>query len=95
MDDTPGTGVVGFPQRPEDRLRLAMRRLDEALAEQREAIATFRSNLGELSKAVSGVKDGLDSYQGSLSDLAVGVDRLGTEARALSETCERAEGARD
>lgn len=91
MADPPqNADIVGFPKKPEDRLRLALRRLDEALEQQRRVVAEWRASMKELSVSVDGLKASLETYQGSLADLATDVDRLGSEARALEETAGRA-----
>ena len=38
--------IVAFPQRPQDRLRIALHKLDEALRAQARATADFRSAMG-------------------------------------------------
>lgn len=89
-DTSPNAEVLGFPRKPEDRLRLALRRLDEALEQQRQVLAEWRASMKDLAGSVDGLKSSLETYQGSLADLAVDVNRLGDEARALEETAGRA-----
>lgn len=52
---------------PEERLRLALAQLEVALDDQRSAVAEFRSNLGELGSAVSGLETSLRKYSCELT----------------------------
>lgn len=62
--------LLAFPQRPEDRLRRALRQLEAALEEQRNVVADFRANLASLSGAVSGLGGSLENYRHRLADTA-------------------------
>lgn len=88
---TTGASVLPFPQRPEDRLRTALRRLEDSLAAQAEAAASFRSSLGHLTTAVNGVDRGLRTYQATLAATQDGVGRLRRSALALQAATESAE----
>jgi hypothetical protein len=93
MDGIPPEAVVAGPQRsPQDLLALALCRLDEALAQQRAAVAEWRDSLRTLAGVVGRVEGNLDAYREGLADLALGTDRLGVEMRALEATCGRAGG---
>jgi hypothetical protein len=59
--------------------------LDQALAEQREAIAHWRSALGALHGSMEGLGQSLASYQANLGALADGVDIVNKQARSLEE----------
>jgi hypothetical protein len=58
--------LLAFPRQPEDRLRLATRRLEQALAEQAVALASFREAMGELKGSVSGLAGSLEDYRSKL-----------------------------
>ncbi|HZF76360.1 MAG TPA: hypothetical protein VE033_11075 [Acetobacteraceae bacterium] len=62
--------LVAFPQSPEARLRLALRRLDEALAEQAEAVALFRREIGGLGEAVAGLHHSALALRDTLDEAA-------------------------
>ncbi len=84
MEETlPSAEILAFPGRPQDRLRVAARRLEAALAEQSDALASLRANLSALSGAVTGLQGSLVQYQGSLASTAVDVARANEQARAL------------
>lgn len=82
--------ILTFPERPEDRLRLALRRLDEALAEQHEAVSAWRGELSGLAQATARLDGSLQDFRGNLQTLASAarlvddeVGRLGRTARAM------------
>ncbi|MBV1798624.1 hypothetical protein [Siccirubricoccus sp. G192] len=56
--------ILPFPIRPDDRLRRALRQLDLALAEQRQAVAGLRGELARLGEAVCGLDDSLGQFRG-------------------------------
>ena len=85
-DDT--TEILPFPKRPDDRLRLSLRALDAALAEQRAAMAGLRAELASLSTAVSGLDRSLRTYQGALGDTAAELAQAGAMARRLETTAD-------
>jgi hypothetical protein len=89
--------VIPFPlRRPlvqrdgNERLQRAIAALDSAIANQRVAVAAWRSALADLSKVVSGLGDGLQRYRGSLDGLAVRVDSLRAQAIQLERTADAA-----
>lgn len=86
--DQPSTLLV-FPQVPEDRLRLALRRLEAALAEQAEAVAEFRNNLGALKEATSGLAVQVHRYNDTLDRTASKVQYAQQAARRLERTADR------
>ena len=67
--DTEAAPLLTFPQTPQDRLRLALRRLETALATQAGAIAQFRENLAALKDATSGLAQLQGA--GALPDLVI------------------------
>jgi hypothetical protein len=67
---TDAAHLIAFPQKPEDRLRVALRSLEAALDEQAEAVRTFRASLAELADAVGGLETGLGEYAELLGGLA-------------------------
>jgi hypothetical protein len=100
-ESTPATAqIIPFPlrQRPvqrdgAERLQRALATLDVAIANQRVAVAAWRSALADLSKVVSGLGDGLQRYRGNLDGLAVRVDALRAQAVQLERTAETARAA--
>ncbi len=75
-----------FPQRPEDRLRLALRDLESALDMQAKAVADFRADLGVLGQALGSLQDGLHSYRGRLAECQLDLAELRDEAQKLERT---------
>lgn len=76
------------PPQPEDRLRSALRQLDDAMAGQKLALTEFRTNLGALGGAVAGLQSRLQSYRGSLASTAQDVKIAGNAARRLEATAD-------
>ena len=72
----------------QERLRRALIGLDEALVEQRAAVANWRSALSELSVVVSRLGESLQGYRGSFDMLGTSVARLRTEAVQLERTAD-------
>lgn len=80
--------ILTFPQKPEDRLRAALRRLDDALAEQKLAFTEFRTNLAALGGAVAGLETSVQEYQGSLAATQGDLARSQAAARRLEATAD-------
>jgi hypothetical protein len=78
--------ILPFPTRPDDRLRHALRQLDLALAEQRQAVAGLRGELARLGEAVCGLDDSLGQFRGALGSTAAELARAGQEAQRLEAT---------
>jgi len=81
--------LLAFPQSPEDRLRLALRRLDTALAQQATAVAGFRANLSDLRQAVGGLAGQVQRYRTALDDTAAKVERTREAALELERTADK------
>ncbi len=75
-----------FPQRPGDRLRLALRDLEAALDGQARAVAGFRADLGVLGQALGSLETGLHNYRGRLAECQLDLAELRDEARKLERT---------
>ncbi len=75
--------ILPFPaeRRAEDRLQAALRSLENALDEQRDAMTEFRAHLGALGGAVAELEDSLHRYRGRLA--ATHADVLATRQQAL------------
>jgi exonuclease VII small subunit len=73
--------VLAFPQQDPARLRLALRRLEGALAEQAAAMASFRAAVGELRESVKRLEHGVGDFREGLDDAA----RRCAEARAAAD----------
>ena len=76
-----------------ERLQRAIAALEAAIANQRVAVAAWRSALADLSRVVSGLGDGLQRYRGSLDGLSVRVDSLRAQAVQLEHTADIARTA--
>ena len=63
--------VISFPNKPEDRLRVALRELEHALSDQSLAFQEFRLNMAMLGTAVGGLERNLESYRGTLDAVAL------------------------
>jgi chromosome segregation ATPase len=83
------TVVARFPQRPEDRLRLALRRLDEAVAEQSEATAGLRAAIGDLSRTMNRLGQSVAGYRSALDSTAAEIERALAASRTLQATAGR------
>ena len=80
--------VITFPNKPEDRLRVALRELEQALSDQALAVQEFRLNMAVLGTTVGGLERSLEGYRGTLEAVALDV----AEARHIcAETMYRAE----
>ena len=64
------TQVISFPNKPEDRLRVALRELETALSDQAIAFQEFRLNMAVLGTSVNGLERSLESYRGTLDEVA-------------------------
>jgi septation ring formation regulator EzrA len=62
--------ILTFPNSNERRLRIALRNLDAALEEQRQAVAAFRAELAHLGHAVQGLGDSTQGLQDRLHEVA-------------------------
>lgn len=80
--------ILSFPHKPADRLRAALRHLDDALAEQRLAFTEFRTNLAALGGAVSGLEGSMQAYRGALATTQEGIGRSRDAARRLEATAD-------
>lgn len=81
--------LLAFPQRPEDRLRIALHKLDEALRAQARATSDFRTAMGELKSKVGGMQTGMMAYRDALDRTATEIDRAVKKAKELQETARR------
>lgn len=80
--------ILTFPASPERRLRVALRQLDQALAEQREAIAAFRTQMTALRGAVAGLGE-------SAIKLRENLDTAGQEAEFAQAAAARLKATAD
>ncbi|MDB5373052.1 MAG: hypothetical protein JWP04_1694 [Belnapia sp.] len=88
MLPSPTAAVFAFPEKPEDRLRRALRALDAALAGQAEAVAGLRRELGALSGAVEGLGGSLQAYSHGLRDTQDALAQAGEQASRLDATAD-------
>ena len=61
--------VIPLTQLPQDRLRLALRNLEAALADQRSAVAEFKANLHGLQGSVQGLGGSLGEFLARLVEV--------------------------
>lgn len=87
--ESEATPLLAFPQTPEDRLRLALRRLETALAAQASAVAEFRQNLATLRDATGGLATQVHNYQETLGRTAEQVQHAHAAARTLERTADK------
>lgn len=80
--------IITFPERAEDRLRHALRRLDEALTEQRQAVGAWRGEIGGLADATAKLDGSLNAFRHNLQHLAVAARDVDEEARRLGRTAD-------
>lgn len=85
--------VFAFPHTSHDRLRLSLRRLEQAVAEQRAAIGDFRRSLRELREATAGLEGSLARYQQNLGDTAGQLRLAQAASLRLEETAAKMEAA--
>ncbi|SDB68414.1 hypothetical protein [Belnapia rosea] len=85
---TPTAEILPFPEKPEDRLRRALRALDAALAEQGVAMAGLRRELGTLSGAVQGLDRSMQAYAHTLAETQEAALSAHAEARRLEATAD-------
>ena len=78
--------IIPFPTTPDRRLRVALRKLDEALAEQKAAIAAFRTQVGALKTAVAGLGESTLELRARLDEAAGDTARAQIEAQRLQAT---------
>jgi septal ring factor EnvC (AmiA/AmiB activator) len=83
MQSDDSLSVIAFPQTPEARLRVALRQLDAALAEQRDAVAAFRRELSALGTAVGDLGESASAYAHQLSATAEDTLRARAAAQQL------------
>jgi len=77
--------VISFPNKPADRLRVALRELEHALSDQSLAFQEFRLNLAMLGTTVGGLERSLESYRGTLDSVAVDAAEANQIAREAVE----------
>ncbi|WP_439594816.1 hypothetical protein [Falsiroseomonas sp.] len=83
--------ILPFPNTGERRLRVALRNLDAALAEQRQAIAAFRAELAALNSAVADLGQSTQLLQDRLHDAAEDTALAREAALRLQATAEAME----
>lgn len=81
--------VASFPQRAEDRLRLALRRLEDAIGEQSQAAVSLRATIGDLSSTMARLGDNVVAYRAALNGAAAEIERALAAARTLQATADR------
>ncbi|MBO1075394.1 hypothetical protein [Roseomonas marmotae] len=87
------TVVLPFPRHDHDRLRLALRGLEAALAGQAEAMQEFRANLAALRQAASGLEGSVEDYRASLDQTATELRQARRSALELQRLAGRMEAS--
>lgn len=95
--DRPTAEIIPFPTRakpaepsPEARLAKALDSLNAAMADQRAAVAAWRSVLGELKATTSGLDESLHRYRTNLRALSTSVSSLHAKTKSLEEWADSA-----
>ena len=98
MDEHHSAQVIAFPRQPcargvqggvargdeaGERLRRALRALEEAVAKQRTAVAQWRGALSELGGSVGTLHATMQGYDATLGELRGRVDAVTADARML------------
>lgn len=84
--ETQSATIILFPARsrpPEDRLAKALDSLNQAMAEQKAAVAAWRDVLGELKISAAKLDASLRTYRSNLTSLGTSVSALHGMAKAL------------
>jgi DNA-binding FrmR family transcriptional regulator len=89
---TAAADVLAFPTSPERRLRVALRQLDQALAEQREAVAAFRTQITALRGAMAGLGESAITLQENLGEAAREAEKAQAAAARLKATADAMPG---
>lgn len=71
---------------PPDRLRLALRKLEAALDDQRAAIAEFQGHVHALRGSVGEMGGSLDDFRSGLGHVQMALTAAGSAARRLERT---------
>ncbi len=87
-NETTTAELLAFPTRPEDRLRRALRKLEDALHDQGVAVAGFRADLSSLSAAVVGLDSSMHDYRGRLTEASGAANQARDAARRLENRAE-------
>ncbi len=100
--------IIPFPARPgrpvphvpqpmaadgQERLALALTKLDVAMREQRVAMGAWRASLAALKQSASSLEAGLGRYHEVLGTLGERVDGLGATERQLESWADGAEAS--
>jgi hypothetical protein len=93
VPQSPGAGLIPFPDTPERRLRRALGALDAALAAQRSAVADFRAQIEVLRDEVTKLDGSARALTVSLACAAEDTVRAQAASRALILTAARLEQA--
>lgn len=81
--------VAFFPKRPEDRLRLALRRLEDAIGDQSAATQGLRQAIGDLSGTMARLGDGVAGFRAALDVTAAEIERSLAASRKLAASADR------
>lgn len=74
----------------QDRLRLALAKLDAALAYQSHAVAEWRQSMAELQNSVGTLGSSMQRYRDQLDGIQTGATSLNTQAKILESRADDA-----
>lgn len=83
------SALLHFPRTDTDRLRLALRHLNEALANQKAAVEAFRSELAALRQATASLSGQVNNYQDRLAETAHSIGAAHDAALVLDRSADR------
>ncbi len=84
--ETQSATIIPFPARvrpAEDRMTKALETLNQAMLEQRAAVAAWRDVLRELKASTSKLDESLGTYRSNLKSLGTSVSALHSKAKLL------------
>lgn len=82
----PDAVILDFPDTEDNRLRRALRDLEAAMQDQRDAVADLRGNLADLGAAVGRLGNSAAALEAGLADTAARTAEAGDAARNLEAT---------
>ena len=80
--------IISFEPQPDARLRLALRRLDEALEGQRKAIQNWSQAMSALKATTGGIADGLENFRARMSSIKEDLETIGKISAATVAICD-------
>lgn len=77
MQDTASSSatIIDFPSSPQVDLRIALRKLERALAEQKASVLTWREDLAKLTETIRSLRGSVEDYRIAIDRVSAGVTR--------------------